>query len=179
MEQSPSWDASSHSASQEIICLLWSRGRFIAVFTRPYPWSLFWAICIQSTPSGSNSLRSSVMLSTHLPLGLLIDLFHSGFPTKLFYALLMIPVRATRTTHLILLDSIIPITSGETHKLRSSSLCSLLQPHATFSLLGQNILITLFPNTLNICSSLNVRDQVSHPYKAGKVMSFIFTSLKT
>jgi hypothetical protein len=32
--------------------------------------------------------------------------------------------------------------------------------------LGPNILLsTLFPNTLSLCSSLNVRDQVSHPYK--------------
>jgi polysaccharide pyruvyl transferase WcaK-like protein len=31
--------------------------------------------------------------------------------------------------------------------------------------LGPNILLsTLFSNTLNLCSSLNVRDQVSHPY---------------
>jgi hypothetical protein len=39
----------------------------------------------------------------------------------------------------------------------SSSLCSLLYSAATFSLLGPNILSTLFSNTLNICSSLSVR----------------------
>jgi hypothetical protein len=34
------------------------------------------------------------------------------------------------------------------------------------SLLGPNILCnTLFPNTLSLCSSLIVSDQVSHPYK--------------
>jgi hypothetical protein len=34
------------------------------------------------------------------------------------------------------------------------------------SLLGPNILLsTLFSNTLNLCSSLKVRDKVSHPYK--------------
>jgi hypothetical protein len=50
-------------------------------------------------------------------------------------------------------------------KLWSSSLCSLLQPPATSSLLGPNILLsTLFSNTLNLCSSLSVRYQVSHPY---------------
>jgi hypothetical protein len=32
--------------------------------------------------------------------------------------------------------------------------------------LGENILVcTLFSNTLNLCSSLNVRDQVSCPYE--------------
>jgi phosphate starvation-inducible membrane PsiE len=41
-----------------------------------------------------------------------------------------------------------------------------------FLLLGPNILLSiLFSNTLNLCSSLSVRDQVSHPYKTtGKIM---------
>jgi len=42
----------------------------------------------------------------------------------------------------------------------------LLQPPATSSVLCQNILLsTLFSNTLNLLSSLSVRDQVSDPYK--------------
>jgi hypothetical protein len=42
-------------------------------------------------------------------------------------------------------------------KLWSSSLCSLLQSPAPSSLLGPNILpSTLFSDTLNLCSSLNV-----------------------
>jgi hypothetical protein len=48
----------------------------------------------------------------------------------------------------------------------SSSLCSLLQDPATSSLISPNILLsTLSQNTFNLCSSLSVRDQVSHPYK--------------
>jgi hypothetical protein len=47
-------------------------------------------------------------------------------------------------------------------------------PHSavTSSLLGPNILLrTLFSNTLSLRSSLNVRDQVSHPYKTtGRIM---------
>jgi hypothetical protein len=60
---------------------------------------------------------------------------------------------------------------GEAYKLWSSSLCSLLQPPATSCFLDPNILFsTLFLNTLNLCSSLSVRDQVSHPYKTrGKI----------
>jgi hypothetical protein len=39
-------------------------------------------------------------------------------------------------------------------------------PPVTSSLFGPNILLnTLFSNTLSLCSSLNVRDQVSHPYR--------------
>jgi len=42
----------------------------------------------------------------------------------------------------------------EAYTLWTSSLCSLLQPPATSSLLGPNILLsTLFSNTLNLCSS--------------------------
>jgi hypothetical protein len=55
---------------------------------------------------------------------------------------------------------------GEAFKLWRLSSCSHLQPPATSSLLGINILrSTLFLNTLNLGSSLTVRDQVSHPYK--------------
>jgi hypothetical protein len=54
----------------------------------------------------------------------------------------------------------------------SSSLCSLLHYRVASSLLGPNILLsTLFSNTLSLCSSLSVRDQVSHPYKiTGKII---------
>jgi hypothetical protein len=60
------------------------------------------------------------------------------------------------------------IIHSDEYKLRSSSLCSFLQPPITSSLFSPTILLsTLFSNTL--CSSLNVKDQVSHPYRtAGK-----------
>jgi len=46
------------------------------------------------------------------------------------------------------------------------SLRNFLKFQVTFSLLGQNILLsTLFSNTLNLRSSLSVRRQVSHPHK--------------
>jgi hypothetical protein len=56
---------------------------------------------------------------------------------------------------------IILIILGEEYKF-----CSFLQPPVTSSLFDPNILLnTLFSNTLSLCSSLNVRDQVSHPYR--------------
>jgi hypothetical protein len=61
---------------------------------------------------------------------------------------------------------------GEEYKLCSFSLCRFLHPPVTLPLVGPNILLrTLFSNTLNLCSSLNVRNQVSHPYKTtGKII---------
>jgi hypothetical protein len=63
------------------------------------------------------------------------------------------------------------IIIGEAYKLRSSSLCSLLQPPTTSSLVGPNIhLSSLFSNTFNICYSTGARDQVSHQHKTpGKI----------
>jgi hypothetical protein len=44
--------------------------RFITAFTRALHWSLSWARSIQSPPSHPISLRSILILSTHLRLGL-------------------------------------------------------------------------------------------------------------
>ena len=58
---------------------------------------------------------------------------------------------------------------------KSSSLCSFLHSPSTSSLLGLNILLnTLFSNTLRLRSSLNISDQVSHPYKTtGRIIGCI------
>jgi len=67
------------------------------------------------------------------------SLFPSGFPVKISYACIIYPMHATHP-HLIPLDFIILIMLSEAYKLQSSSLCSLLQPPATSSILGPNIL---------------------------------------
>jgi hypothetical protein len=57
-------------------------------------------------------------------------------------------------------------------------LWSFLHSPVTLSLLGPNIhLNTLFANTLNLRSSVNVSDQVSHPHKTtGKIYSSVYLS---
>jgi hypothetical protein len=54
-----------------------------------------------------------------------------------------------------------------------------LHSPVTSSLLGPNILLrTPFSNTLSLCSSLSLRDQVSHPYKTtGRIMVLYILNL--
>jgi hypothetical protein len=82
--------------------------------------------------------------------------------------------------HLILLDLIFLIILDEEYKSRNFSLRAFLHFYSTSSLFGPDILLsTLFSNTLSLFSSLNVRDQVSHPYiTIGKIVGLyilIFT----
>jgi hypothetical protein len=66
---------------------------------------------------------------------------------------------------------IILIMFGELYKLWSYSLCSFLQPPVTSSLLE--------PNTLSLCSSLNVREQVSHPYRTASKVVILYILIFT
>jgi len=148
----------------------WTR-RFITPFTSACHLSLSWVSSIQSMPHPT-SWRSILILSSHLHQGISSGLFPSDFPTKILYTPLLSPIRATCPAHLIILDFITWTILGEEFRSLSSSLCSFLHSLVTSSLLGPNILLnTLSSNTLSLCSSLNVSDQVSHPHKTkGKII---------
>jgi hypothetical protein len=79
--------------------------------------------------TSSTYLRSILILSTHLCLGLPSGLFLSGFLIP--QGFLFCHIRAACHAHLMLLDLIIVILLGEECKLRSPSLCSFLQPPVT------------------------------------------------
>ena len=95
-----------------------------------------------------------------------------------------LPIRATCSAHFIVLDFITRKIEDEEYKSLSSSLCIFLHPLVTSSLLGPNILHnTLLSNTLSLRSSLIASDQVSHPYKTGKIiipciLVFVFFYIK-
>ena len=101
------------------------------------------------------------------------------------YTPVLSPTLDTCPAHLILLDFITRTILGEEYRSLCSSLCSFLHSPLPSSLLSPNILrSTLFSNTLNVRSSLNVCNQVSHPYKTTDkivvlcILIFIFLDSK-
>jgi len=121
-----------------------------------------------SLTSHANSWRTNLMSSLHLCLGLQSGVFLLGFPTKIPYAPLL--------TLSVLNAS--PILSFDhpnniwwvVHIIKLLVMSSF--PLPWYRVPGPNIFLsTLFSNTLSLCSSLNVSDQVSHLYKTtGKVI---------
>jgi len=82
-------------------------------------------------------------------------------------------MHATWPAHLNLLDLITLTIFSEEYRLWRSLLCSYVHVPSS-SLLGPNILLnSLFSKTISLCSSLKVRDQVSHPYSTTYKITFI------
>ena len=137
---------------------------FITAFTSARHLSLSWAISIQFTPPHPTFWRFILILSSHLSLGLPSGLYPSGFPTKALYTPLLSPIPATCPAHLILPNLITRTILGEKYRSLSSSLSNFIHSPITSSILVPNILpSTLFSNTLNLRSFLNMSNQVSHP----------------
>ena len=81
MVQSPSWEANWFAASQGIPCILWNPKVHYRTHKRPPPVPKLGQPNPVHIPT-SHLLRSILILSTHLHLGLPSGLLHSGFPTK-------------------------------------------------------------------------------------------------
>jgi hypothetical protein len=128
------------------------------VFRTASGWVLTWARCIQSTPPHPISPRSVLRLSSKWSL-------RFRFSNQNIVSILHLSYACYMPRYLIFLDWVTLIILVKCTSYEALQY-NLLQPPATSSLLVRNILLsTLYSHNLNLCSSLSVRDQVSHPYK--------------
>ena len=118
------------------------------------------SVKISDTISGISIL----ILFFHLYQGLTSDLLHSGFPNKRLYALLFsyVPQASPLSSFF---NSWTQTTSNVEQRSWRSVLSKFFHPPVISSVFGQNIfLITPISNIFNLCSSVNLEGQVSHPY---------------
>jgi hypothetical protein len=88
-ELSPSWEAANCAATQELPSILWNLKVHHRVHKSPPLVPILSQIDpVHTTPS---YLRSILILSTYLRLGLPSGLFPSGFPTNILHAFLLSP----------------------------------------------------------------------------------------
>ena len=98
---------------------------------------------IQSLASQHTSLKSILILSSHLRLSLHKGLFPSCSLTNILYAFLNSSIRAKCPAHLSPLDLRFLIILGEKYNACSSKLCNFLHSAVISSLLVPNIFLSI------------------------------------
>ena len=163
MEQSPSWEANQFSANQEIPCILWNPKVHYHIYKLPPPVPVLNQINPVHAPH-STPWRSILILSSHLHLDLPWSLslrFHQQNPEY---------------------TSPLPHTCYMPCPPHSSQFDHLKNVWSGVQII--KLLSTLFSNTFSLCFTLNMNNQVSHPYKTtGKIivlytLIFIFLNSK-
>ena len=169
MEQCP-WEANQFSASPEIPLIVWNLKVHYCIHNCLPPVPILIQIDPVHTPT-SHSLKIHLYIIFPSMPGSFKWFVSLRFPYQN-------PVYTSSLQHTCympcpsLLNFITRTILSEECRSLSSSLYSFLHSSVTSSLLGPNFLLsTLFWNTLTLHSSLNVSNQVSHPYKAtGKII---------
>ena len=179
MVHSTSWEAKRFSASQEIPLILWNPKVHYRLYKCPPPVPIVSQI-IQLHATISHFLKihlNNILPSTTGSSNWSLTLRHLH-ENPVYTSSLLHTCYKPRPPHF--LDFITRTVLGVPYRSLSFSLCSFLHLIVTLSLLGPNILVsTLFWNTLSLRSSLNIRDQLSHPYKiTGKIYGSVQLNLQ-
>jgi hypothetical protein len=137
--------------------------KFITVLTKARHWSLSWTRWIRSIPP--HHIRSSFTVSSYPSLDLPNGFFPSSLPTKTLNELISCACYMPCPYH----SSYYIWRRLQVTKL----LVTQFSPASYYFIpLGSKYLLSnVLSNTLNPCSSPNVRDQVSHPYKTTAKMT--------
>ena len=174
MKQNLSWEANRFSASQKFPRIVWNLKVHYRIHKCPPPVPILNQLDpVHNTISKFLKIQLNIILPSapgspkwSLPLSFPHQnpVHASPLPHTRY---MLHPSHSSQFYHSTIL--------GEEYRSLSSSLCSFLQSFVTSSLLGQNIpLNTLFSNTLNLRSSLNVSDHVLHPYKRTGKIRFLY-----
>jgi hypothetical protein len=126
MEQSHSWEISSHSHTEKVTYLLRNlKIQYDFHKSMPLDFILDYKNSVNIIIPKLFKMLANITVPSMFssPSGL-----SSGFSTKILCEFLISPVCATCSAHVTLLDLITLIISGEMYELWSCSLCSFLQP---------------------------------------------------
>jgi len=169
-----STEANRSSASQIIPRILWNPKVHFRIHKCPPPVPVLSQLSSVHTPT-SYFLKSHLNIILTSTPGSSKWSFSIRFPHQNPVRTSLLPLRATCPYHLSLHYLITRKVLGEKSSSLSSPLCSFLHYPVTSSLLGRNVLLsTIFSNTLSLTSTLNVNDQVSHPYRTTGKIIFLY-----
>jgi hypothetical protein len=163
MKQSPSWEANTSSASQEIPHILWNPKVHYHIQNSSPHVPILNQMIQSARPSHFPTIHFNIVL--HLRLGLSNCLLPSGFPTKTMHAPLLSPF-----VLLALPISVFLTWWPKWYVVRNTehkAPCYVVFSNPLFPrpVVSNTLLSTLFSNNLSQCSFPKVSDQVSHPHK--------------